>query len=65
MISSHKSDVRPLCSQGASQMDWNSLTTQQVALFAAAAIVISALAAGTATLVSTIVSGWNTRRLAR
>lgn len=46
-------------------MDWNSLTTQQVALFAAAAIVISALAAGTATLVSTIVSGWNTRRLAR
>lgn len=40
-------------------MDWNSLTTQQVALFAAAAIVISALVAGTATLVSTIVSGWN------
>jgi hypothetical protein len=46
-------------------MDWNSLTTQRVALFAAAAIVISALVEGIAALVSTIVSGWNTRRLAR
>jgi hypothetical protein len=46
-------------------MDWNNLTTPQVAFLAAAATVASAVVAGTAALVSTIVSGWNSRRLAR
>lgn len=44
-------------------MDWTSLSSQTVGLLAAMATVISAVVAATAAFVSTLVSGWNGRRL--
>ena len=46
-------------------MNWNSLTSQQIALLTIGATVASTIVAAAAALVSTLVSGWNSRRLAR
>ncbi|MGE4068624.1 MAG: hypothetical protein AB7H88_17750 [Vicinamibacterales bacterium] len=44
-------------------MDWSHLTAQDVGIIAAIATVASSIVAATAALVSTLVAGWNGRRL--